>query len=1830
MPKYNMNITFLKNDLTAVNNSFTVKPLDYPTIYNDSLIVADVLNGSASMNLLNGNYDVQLNTKYSKNDFYIGVSGSSFTSISGSTFNSSSVLTFNLIDFVANPYSTHTITLTPLDNGKVYNDAFVIKDYIQWTTDNTGIASGTLIHGNYSVNIKGTKKDTIFNIYVSGSNVNAKECIVQSSMVSAVITPSNASNWSYTAQTSDARYILSSGSGSALTAVSSSYATTSVSASYSNTASYVPNLYPVNMDGYTTTASFNEYTSSVNNVINDILEATGSYITSSETGSMSVLSASYAITSSYFNGIVVSASYATTASYVRNAVSASYALTTSNGSPNFNVGNITSSGTILVSGSVGIGTTTPTSKLEVLGTKNAATLTVTSDLSSVNDYMDLQLSAGTGANNSNYLRLMAGAASARMMQIVAGGTTVASFNSSGDVGIGTTSPTANLSIAPSSGHATQAIVATGGNSSYLSLMAGSTGQEVRMNFNTPAAASNYKWWRFGSDANAFSIDRLNDTATGIVDSPLQIDSNGIILQRYGGNVGIGTTTPTSAKLVIAGNSSDTGLDLASTDQYAEMRVIRNSISNIDKDMYVQYQAGEGSKLKLFSNNTETMRLDSGRVGIGTQNPVNKLDVVGNISCSVITASLLNGTASYALTASNGSDVFTAKTINSSGSVNHSGSLNILNGPFLLKGGQSSIYADAPPGSYGLLQLSNTSLYTNQGIFGQGGAGLHLHAGDADTKITLYAMPSGVTTPSLTVAGNGDIGIGTTNPTAKLQVDTGGGSVYNNGLYIYNSSDVGYTNLKSVTNWSDGNGGTILDIANASGKALFIDNNRNVGIGTDNTSTAKLVIAGNSSDTGLDLASTDQYAEMRVIRNSISNIDKDMYVQYQAGEGSKLKLFSNNTETMRLDSGRVGIGTTSPAEKLSVSEGQFSQTDSSTYGGIKNFILQGNGNNGGVGFYGGIFGSNINLDGSVNKPMVKINNGPGITTAAAVSFSPDNAAASNAFGIWTGRGAANTLLTQRLAITHDGNVGIGTTTPSSNLTVSSSLSIGPSNSGRVFTTKIYPSSSMASSGWYRVASAGAYGCGKITIRSTAVNSTWNLTLDAEGIGYGQGQGHINILNQSSFQGILITDARVYNDGGGFTGLDIKISAAALTDFLLISEIDDLTLTGGQKFAWTLLDTPLFEPSTTRVDEVSVNVINSYQAITVANRGGNSFIAQSEQPARQSRPAYSFGNNISTGMYLADTGSIGFSSVGNNRMVINSSGVGIGTTSPATTLDVRGGEFRLQSNPGGDAFFTIGNNDGAGTYLSDNYNFIGFKVPTAYAAGNPTEAMRIVAGGNVGIGTTNPTAKLQVDTGGGGTNTNGIYLYNSPAVGYTNFKILNNWSDNNGGAMVDIGNASGKALFINNKRNIGIWNSNPTTAKLVIGGSPAQTGLDMATSDQYAEMRVIRNSLSGIDKDMYIQYQANANSKLRLYSNYDVETMTLTGSKVGIGTNSPNAKLHVVGDTTIIDVSKAVSGSINFNAADYVVTIPFPPTSNVYYGDEGTYDEVGYDLFIWSFVNVGGETIYSEEYNNIVTNNSEMYADTDVDWETVDGASGYLIYDSYTDTYTTTTVTYIQLDSSATPSSIGAGSGYPNVTKTSHAFSHPISMAGNVYVNGNISCSAITASNVLLSKYERHVQIPAFTSGNPSNQPSQADFFTVGGLQFGTTGTKYAYCQWEVPDDWAGDNIVFEVDWFPDSGPTTGTDTVKWNIEYRSIAEGELINQGTSVTTSSIDSGDYSQYQTKHARHTLVFNNANQPLTKQDHVFFKISRDTSVANDFGGSVTVPAFEIIYNSTGIPTSG
>jgi hypothetical protein len=178
----------------------------------------------------------------------------------------------------------------------------------------------------------------------------------------------------------------------------------------------------------------------------------------------------------------------------------------------------------------------------------------------------------------------------------------------GFVGIGTTSPSNALHVNNSTG--AQAIRVSGSGGGFV-------------NFIDSAAAADRKVYQWRSEGGVFRMALVTDAENTFA-------QQNILVANSSGNVGIGTATPTTAKLVVSGSAGATGLDLASADQYAEMRIIRNSLGSADKDLYLQYEAGVGSQAHLYSNNTETVTLSGGSVGINTApNTQYKLDVNGN-------------------------------------------------------------------------------------------------------------------------------------------------------------------------------------------------------------------------------------------------------------------------------------------------------------------------------------------------------------------------------------------------------------------------------------------------------------------------------------------------------------------------------------------------------------------------------------------------------------------------------------------------------------------------------------------------------------------------------------------------------------------------------------------------------------------------------------------------------------------------------------------------------------------------------------------------------------------------------------------------------------------------------------------------------------------------------------------------------------------------------------------------------------------------------------------------------------------------------------------------
>jgi len=123
----------------------------------------------------------------------------------------------------------------------------------------------------------------------------------------------------------------------------------------------------------------------------------------------------------------------------------------------------------------------------------------------------------------------------------------------------------------------------------------------------------------------------------------KLGGNVLINPANGGNVGIGTSSPITAKLVINTTNEGQGLDLSSTNAVANMRIIQNTNFGIDKDLYVGYGSGTNSSVHLYSNNAETMTVKNNQVGINLSTPFASLDV--NKSPNITTASF-RGTNNY--------------------------------------------------------------------------------------------------------------------------------------------------------------------------------------------------------------------------------------------------------------------------------------------------------------------------------------------------------------------------------------------------------------------------------------------------------------------------------------------------------------------------------------------------------------------------------------------------------------------------------------------------------------------------------------------------------------------------------------------------------------------------------------------------------------------------------------------------------------------------------------------------------------------------------------------------------------------------------------------------------------------------------------------------------------------------------------------------------------------------------------------------------------------------------------------------------------------------------
>ena len=223
------------------------------------------------------------------------------------------------------------------------------------------------------------------------------------------------------------------------------------------------------------------------------------------------------------------------------------------------------------SGYVGIGTTAPNHKLEVVGASTDFGVDVSGSYPVLRPggagAEDIELSAiGNGGNV--YIRAPGTDATQSYISLYATGAERMRIQNDGNVGIGTTAPTSKLTV-NNNGYSTP--TATYHTASTISF----EGAQIELAGGT-LNASPWTYW--------LQVRAWNSTTPPIS------------LQPVGGNVGIGNTSPLG-KLIVKGAGTGTGIGF-------------------------QTQNSSGTALVTM--------LDNGNVGIGTTTPSQKLDVAGNV------------------------------------------------------------------------------------------------------------------------------------------------------------------------------------------------------------------------------------------------------------------------------------------------------------------------------------------------------------------------------------------------------------------------------------------------------------------------------------------------------------------------------------------------------------------------------------------------------------------------------------------------------------------------------------------------------------------------------------------------------------------------------------------------------------------------------------------------------------------------------------------------------------------------------------------------------------------------------------------------------------------------------------------------------------------------------------------------------------------------------------------------------------------------------------------------------------------------------------------------
>jgi hypothetical protein len=553
---------------------------------------------------------------------------------------------------------------------------------------------------------------------------------------------------------------------------------------------------------------------------------------------------------------------------------------------------------------------------------------------------------GTYTDASNYERLLVssnstasyvqsqaiGTGTARPLFLGANNATVAVVAANGNMGVGTTTPTTKFQVIGTS--------TLGSSSRNITILDNNTGQ-VELSFN-------------GSDSNASRIlTNQNDLIIG--------PSTGIIRISN-------TTSGPSAPMYMGAVSSSyaAGWGIISKGNYPLVFESRATDVNTDVFVFDQTVSGGRNLFNVIANTISRFIISSsGNVGIGNTTPSEKLVVQGNVYIGSA------GTDSNRLIFNNstGSDSIRIRTVGSS------------TGWVLTSNGVDTIYFNNGSLQVPTVQATTSvisPIFTNDG--GAGGrvftansaslSGMHLKANNTSWYLdnrgsngnNVFGISNGGAL-AFAIQQSGEVGIGTTTPTAKLAIVNGtspttqhiygtytDGSNYERLAITANSTAAYIQTEKAGTGTAKniilGAGSTPIVTLNASGYAQFDQTKvygANWGAGYHTNALTAIVFELSSSVDNVLVKLTADDTNIMAQRSGTANQTSRIYGTYtdasnyerlnisanstaayitaeEAGTGTARPLYlgANNATVMTVAAnGNVGIGNTSPTDILDV-------------------------------------------------------------------------------------------------------------------------------------------------------------------------------------------------------------------------------------------------------------------------------------------------------------------------------------------------------------------------------------------------------------------------------------------------------------------------------------------------------------------------------------------------------------------------------------------------------------------------------------------------------------------------------------------------------------------------------------------------------------------------------------------------------------------------------------------------------------------------------------------------------------------------------------------------